>query len=249
GRVQAADAAAHRAQGRRLAAHAAVPGLAAGPRRRQRGDRRGRGRGRARPAGDPPSAQHRRRVPQPVGRAAVRRPAAAVVRADRGAGAGARRVRLHPGQRRPARRRRVRRGGRPRGPRAGREGARVMGTTDHGHPLRFGLAAPTGDPQAAVELARLTEELGLDVVAVRDEPDGPDAWTLLSWIAGETNGVWLALDGLDLVRRPASVAARAAASLDLLSGGRVEVGLAPDGADEAIDILRALWASDPTPVT
>ena len=124
-----------------------------------------------------------------------------------------------------------------------------MGTTDHGHPLRFGLAAPTGDPQAAVELARLAEELGLDVVAVRDEPDGPDAWTLLSWIAGETNGVRLALDGLDLVRRPASVAARAAASLDLLSGGRVEVGLAPDGADEAIDILRALWASDPTPVT
>src|SRR5690606_26139564 len=117
------------------------------------------------------------------------------------------------------------------------------------HPLRFGLAAPTGDPQAAVELARLAEELGLDVVAVRDEPDGPDAWTLLSWIAGETNGVRLALDGLDLVRRPASVAARAAASPDLLSGGRVEVGLAPDGADEAIDILRALWASDPTPVT
>jgi FAD/FMN-containing dehydrogenase/alkanesulfonate monooxygenase SsuD/methylene tetrahydromethanopterin reductase-like flavin-dependent oxidoreductase (luciferase family) len=124
-----------------------------------------------------------------------------------------------------------------------------MTTTDHGHPLRFGVTVPPGEPVTAVELARLAEELGLDLVTVRDDPDALDAWTLLSWIAGATSEVHLAVDGLDLVRRPAAVAARAAASLDLLSGGRLELGIAPVGADEAIEVVRALWVSDPTPVT
>jgi alkanesulfonate monooxygenase SsuD/methylene tetrahydromethanopterin reductase-like flavin-dependent oxidoreductase (luciferase family) len=122
-------------------------------------------------------------------------------------------------------------------------------TTDHGHPLRFGVTIPPTEPATAVELAQLAEELGLDVVTVPDEPDALDAWTLLSWIAGATSEVHLAIDGLDLVRRPAAVAARAAASLDLLAGGRLELGLAPGGADEAIEIIRELWASEPTPVT
>jgi alkanesulfonate monooxygenase SsuD/methylene tetrahydromethanopterin reductase-like flavin-dependent oxidoreductase (luciferase family) len=125
----------------------------------------------------------------------------------------------------------------------------MTSTTDHGHPLRFGVAVPPGEPGTAVELARLAEELGLDLVTVPDDPGALDAWTLLSWIAGATSEVHLAVDGLDLVRRPAAVAARAAASLDLLSGGRLELGLAPRGADEAIEVVRALWASDPTPVT
>lgn len=122
-------------------------------------------------------------------------------------------------------------------------------TADHGHPLRFGVAVASAEPGTAVELALSAEQLGLDLVTVSDDPDALDAWTLLSWIAGATSDVGLAVDGLDLVRRPAAVAARAAASLDLLAGGRVELGLTPGGADEAIEIVRALWASDPTPVT
>src|ERR1700754_4426633 len=93
---------------------------------------------------------------------------------------------------------------------------------DHGHPLRFGVAVPPAEPETAVELARLAEDLGLDLVVVPDDADALDAWTLLSWIAGATSAVHLAVDGLDLVRRPAAVAARAAASLDLLAAGRVE---------------------------
>ena len=91
-------------------------------------------------------------------------------------------------------------------------------STDYGHPLRFGVAVPPAEPGTAIELARLAEELGLDLVTVLDDPDALDAWTLLSWIAGATNDVRLAVDGLDLVRRPAAVAARAAASLDLIAG-------------------------------
>jgi alkanesulfonate monooxygenase SsuD/methylene tetrahydromethanopterin reductase-like flavin-dependent oxidoreductase (luciferase family) len=119
--------------------------------------------------------------------------------------------------------------------------------SDHGHPLRFGVAVPPTEPGTAVELARLAEELGLDLVAVPDDPDAPDAWTLLSWIAGATSEVHLAVDGLDLVRRPAAVAARAAASLDLLTGGRLELGLAPGGAAEAIETVRTLWADETAP--
>lgn len=121
------------------------------------------------------------------------------------------------------------------------------------------------DPHRVTDLAVLAEEVGLDLVTFQDHPYQPrflDTWTLLSFVAARTVRVTLAPNVLNLPLRPPSVVARSAASLDLLSGGRLALGLgagafwdaiaamggrrlAPgesvQGLGEAIDVIRALW--------
>ena len=117
---------------------------------------------------------------------------------------------------------------------------------NYGHRLSFGALLP--DP----DLARRAEELGYDLVTVADQPGGLDAWTQLTWIAGRTERIRLAPHLLDLALREPPVLARSAASLDLLSGGRLNVALtAPDIAAlaEAVDIVRGvLDAGEPGPL-
>lgn len=139
---------------------------------------------------------------------------------------------------------------------------------DYGHDLLFGtFLTPTAEqPRRVVELARLSEAAGLDLVTLQDHPYQPrflDAWTLLTWIAASTERVSLSLNVANLPLRPPAVLARSAASLDLLSGGRVELGLgagafwdaieanggprrspgeAVEALEEAIGVIRALWA-------
>lgn len=138
---------------------------------------------------------------------------------------------------------------------------------DYGHELRFGVfLTPRNDrPDDVVELARLSEDTGLDLVTFQDHPYQPaylDTWTLLTWVAARTHRVRLAGNVLNLPLRPPAVLARAAASLDLLSGGRYEMalgagafweaivamggprrgpGAAVDALGEAIDVIRAIW--------
>ncbi|MHA6630292.1 LLM class flavin-dependent oxidoreductase [Pseudonocardia sichuanensis] len=119
---------------------------------------------------------------------------------------------------------------------------------NYGHALEFGVRLPIGgtDPALPVRWARLAEELGLDLVVVPDRPAlaGPEAWTLLSWIAGVTDTIRLATDGHDDTARNPAMLARAAAGLDHLSGGRVELGLTAgtgDDVDETIDVVGELW--------
>ncbi|SKC46062.1 LLM class flavin-dependent oxidoreductase [Krasilnikoviella flava] len=139
--------------------------------------------------------------------------------------------------------------------------------TDYGHDLVFGtFITPTNaDPQAPVRLAKVTEAAGLDLVTFQDHPYQPgflDTWTLLSWVAAQTERVTVAGNVLNLPLRPPAVLARAVASLDLLSGGRAALGLGAggfwdpivamggtrltpgesvDALDEALDIIRGIW--------
>ncbi|PRX98666.1 LLM class flavin-dependent oxidoreductase [Allonocardiopsis opalescens] len=139
--------------------------------------------------------------------------------------------------------------------------------TDHGHPLLFGafVAPDARQPKRTVELARFADAAGLDILGVQDHPYQPnflDTWTLLSTLAGQTERIVLFPDVVNLPLRPPAVLARAAASLDVLSGGRVELGLGagafPDGVaamggpargpgesiealEEAIGVIRSLW--------
>jgi alkanesulfonate monooxygenase SsuD/methylene tetrahydromethanopterin reductase-like flavin-dependent oxidoreductase (luciferase family) len=138
---------------------------------------------------------------------------------------------------------------------------------DYGHELVFGtfITPQSGRPAHGVELARLTERAGLDLVTFQDHPYQPaflDTWTLLTWVAAQTERVRVSANVLNLPLRPPAVVARAAASLDLLSGGRFELGLgagsfwdpieamggprrtpgeAVDALEEAIDVIRAIW--------
>src|SRR5215210_5177688 len=101
--------------------------------------------------------------------------------------------------------------------------------TDYGHELQFGVFIPPAARQldAVLELSKLADVLGLDLVTFQDHPyQGRfvDTWTLISVIAALTSNVRVAPNVANLPLRPPVVLARSIASLDLLSGGRVELG-------------------------
>ncbi|MGW4801693.1 LLM class flavin-dependent oxidoreductase, partial [Nonomuraea sp. NPDC004297] len=142
------------------------------------------------------------------------------------------------------------------------------------HDLWFGaFLSPRADArERLLRHVTLAERLGLDLVGIQDhpyEPDFLDTWTLLSALAARTERIRLVPDVVNLPLRPPAVLARAAASLDLLSGGRVELGLGagacwdaiaamggrrlspPESIEalaEAVTVLRALWTPG-APVT
>lgn len=138
---------------------------------------------------------------------------------------------------------------------------------DYGHELQFGVfVTPTADQASQVlELAKLADVVGLDLVTFQDHPYQArflDTWTLLAVVAAQTTNVRLAPNVANLPLRPPFVLARSVATLDLLSGGRVELGLGSgafwdaiaaaggarltpgqgvDALSEAIDVIRAVW--------
>ncbi len=141
---------------------------------------------------------------------------------------------------------------------------------DYGHELMFGTFLTPNADQAdrVIALAELTEQVGLDLVTVQDHPYQArflDAWTLLSVIAARTSRVRVSPNVANLPLRPPAVLASSVASLDILTGGRVELGLGAgafweaitayggpklavaervDALEEGIRIMRAIWAAD-----
>src|SRR4051812_47618008 len=145
---------------------------------------------------------------------------------------------------------------------------------DYRQDLQFGVFIPplAGQADGVVELSRLADVVGLDVVTFQAPPYQPsfmDPWTLLSVVAAETTNVRVAPNVANVPLRPPVVLARSAASLDILSRGRVELGLGAgafwdriaavggprwtpgqgvDALAEAIDVIRAVWGADGGPV-
>jgi hemerythrin-like domain-containing protein len=143
--------------------------------------------------------------------------------------------------------------------------------TDYGHDMLFGVSLPPSarDHEALLGTAELADDLGLDVVGIQDHPYQAtflDAWTLLSYVAGRTQRIRLLPDVANIPLRPPAVLARSAAALDILSNGRVELGLGAgyflepiaamggprrtmgenvDALDEAITVIRSLWKVGP----
>jgi alkanesulfonate monooxygenase SsuD/methylene tetrahydromethanopterin reductase-like flavin-dependent oxidoreductase (luciferase family) len=84
------------------------------------------------------------------------------------------------------------------------------------------------DASSTIEQVLAAERAGLDLVGVQDHPYQPrffDTWTLLAYAAGRTERVRFVPDVLNLPLRSPTMIAKSAASLDVLSGGRVELGL------------------------
>ena len=144
--------------------------------------------------------------------------------------------------------------------------------TAYGHEPLFGaLLEPSADrPQDVLLLADVMEETGLDIVSLSDHPYWPqrlDTFVLLSAIAARTSRIRVLSNLANLPLRPPPVLARTAATLDIVSGGRFELGIgtgaqqmwesivaeggpvrnAPQSMAalrEAVTIIRALWAAD-----
>jgi alkanesulfonate monooxygenase SsuD/methylene tetrahydromethanopterin reductase-like flavin-dependent oxidoreductase (luciferase family) len=131
------------------------------------------------------------------------------------------------------------------------------------------FVVPDGqDVARTLDQIAAADESGLELVGVQDHPYQRrflDTWTLLSFAAARTARVRLLPDVANLPLRPPAVLAKAAASLDVLSGGRVELGLGAgafwdaiaafggprrsgpesvDALEEAIAIIRAIWAGE-----
>lgn len=142
---------------------------------------------------------------------------------------------------------------------------------DYGLDLEFGIF-PSPDASRhheILELAQLADVVGLDHVSIQDHPYQAahlDTWTLLSAIGARTSQIRLSTNVANLPLRPPVVLAKAAASLDVLTSGRVELGLGAgafwDGIEaagggrkspkesvdalvEAITIIRSFWSGEP----
>lgn len=136
--------------------------------------------------------------------------------------------------------------------------------------LDFGyfLVPAADEPHRLIETAETLDRLGFDLIGIQDHPYQArflDTWTLLTTIAARTTRLRIFPDVANLPLRPPAVLAKAAASLDLLTAGRVELGLgagafwdavvamggprrAPADAvaalSEAIEVIRLMWSGD-----
>jgi alkanesulfonate monooxygenase SsuD/methylene tetrahydromethanopterin reductase-like flavin-dependent oxidoreductase (luciferase family) len=139
---------------------------------------------------------------------------------------------------------------------------------DYGRELKFGYFLIPDATAPLLETAREVERRGLDYVAVQDHPYQRrfvDAWVLMSMVASATTRVGVFPDVTNLPMRPPAVLAKAAASLDVLSGGRFELGLGAGGfwdaieafggprrtpaealaaLAEAIEVIRKVWSGE-----
>ena len=124
------------------------------------------------------------------------------------------------------------------------------------------------DQALTIGLAKVAEEVGLDLIGIQDHPYQwrfYDTWTLIAYLAGRTSRIRFFPDVAVLPLRPPAILAKSAASLDLLTGGRVELGLGAGGfwdavaamggprrtpseaveaTEEAIDIIRLIWSGE-----
>ena len=113
---------------------------------------------------------------------------------------------------------------------------------DYGRELEFGASvAPLADPPDFVsQVAVAADRSGLALVGIQDHPYQRrflDTWTLISTLVPVTERVRFFPDVASLPLRPPAMLAKAAASLDVLSGGRVEVGLGAGAFWEAIEAM------------
>ena len=140
---------------------------------------------------------------------------------------------------------------------------------DYGRDLEFGASVePLADPPDwAARVAVAADRAGLDLFGIQDHPYQRrflDTWTLISTLVPVTERIRFFPDVSNLALRPPAMLAKAAASLDVLSGGRVEVGLgagafwdavvamggprrtpgeAVRSVEEAIKVMRLVWSA------
>jgi alkanesulfonate monooxygenase SsuD/methylene tetrahydromethanopterin reductase-like flavin-dependent oxidoreductase (luciferase family) len=128
-------------------------------------------------------------------------------------------------------------------------------------------------PEAAAwprlaELARAADERGLDLLGIQDHPYQArflDTVALIATLLARTSRIRIFPDVANVPLRPPGVLAKTASSLDLISGGRFELGLGAgafwdgieaiggprrtpgqsvDALAEAIDVIRLMWSGE-----
>src|SRR3954468_9925991 len=138
--------------------------------------------------------------------------------------------------------------------------------------VEFGIFPVPNAAEPDELLGRVTaaEQAGLDLVGIQDHPYQRrflDTWSLIPFLAARTSRVRFFPDVANLPLRPPAVMAKAAATIDVLSGGRFELGLGAgafwegigamggpqptakesvDALEEAIEVIRLMWSGERT---
>src|SRR5918998_5250615 len=141
---------------------------------------------------------------------------------------------------------------------------------DYGRSLEFGASVePLAEPpEWAARVAVAADRAGLDLLGIQDHPYQRrflDTWTLISTLVPLTERLRFFPDVACLPLRPPAMLAKPAASLDVLSGGRVEMRLgagafwdaivamggprrspaqAVRSVEEAIEAMRLVWSQE-----
>lgn len=131
----------------------------------------------------------------------------------------------------------------------------------------FGLSITpySADSDRIFKLAKTAEDLGLDIIGIQDHPyNGSffDTWTLISALAASTRKIRYFPDVSDLPMRSPAILAKSVATLDVITKGRVELGLgagafweaiqswggtkrepgdAVEAYEEALQVIRLVW--------
>lgn len=141
---------------------------------------------------------------------------------------------------------------------------------DYGRPVQFGIfPSPEATKLAdTLTVAGIADRGGLDLIGIQDHPYQRaflDTWALMGHVLARTERVHVFPDVASLPLRPPAVLAKAAASLDLLSGGRFELGLGAGGfwsaiaamggpsrtpgqagaaLAEAVEVVKLMWSGE-----
>ena len=117
--------------------------------------------------------------------------------------------------------------------------------TDYGHPITFSLSLyPSVDLRRETkQLAQAAGAAGLEYLAIQDHAHNPeflDVWTLISYLAADTDRISFFPDVADLQLRPPTILAKAAASLSVLTGGRIALGVGGGATADGIAAMGGI---------
>ena len=140
---------------------------------------------------------------------------------------------------------------------------------DYGRPLEFGISlAPNADDFASILETTAEADRGLDLIGIQDHPYQRrflDTSTLLATLAASTSRLRVFHDVACLPLRHPAILAKEAASIDIMSEGRFELGLgagafwdaieamggprrspaeALAALEEAVEVIRLLWSGE-----
>jgi alkanesulfonate monooxygenase SsuD/methylene tetrahydromethanopterin reductase-like flavin-dependent oxidoreductase (luciferase family) len=139
---------------------------------------------------------------------------------------------------------------------------------EHSPLIGLSLVPEAASLERVIALTERADGLGLDLVGIQDHPYQrrfADTFALLGHLLARTERIRAFPDVANLPLRPPAVLAKHAATLDLLSGGRFELGLGAgafwdavhamggprrtpgesvDALSEAIDVIRHAWSGE-----